>query len=127
MTTQQKTIQTPLAKLQHKKELIRLESTIQQQKLDQHLSYMKDNAGSLALSGLSSMLFSGSKSSSPKEEKKQPLLSTTASLPLGILKSLSYGKGLVPIVLEIAQPFLITWGLKTVKNLITGIFSKKKK
>ena len=126
MDPQQKTIQTPLTKLQHRKELIRLESDLQIQKLDQHLSYFKENAGSLALSGISSLLFSGSKTSS-KEGKEQQSLPIQSTHPLGILNYLSLGKGLIPVALEIAQPFLITWGLKSVKKLITGIFSKKKK
>ena len=126
MTTQQKTILTPLAKLQRKKEMIRLESDLQIQKLDQHLSYIKENAGSLALSGISSMLFSSSKTSS-KEANVQQSLPVHSTHPLGILNYLSFGKELLPVALEIAQPFLITWGLKTVKKLVTGIFSKKKK
>lgn len=127
MNPQQKTRQTPLAKLQHRKELVRLESDLQIQKLDQHLSYMKENAGSLALSGISSLLFSGSKTPSKEGKEQQQSIPTQSAHPLGILNYLSLGKGLLPVALEIVQPLLITWGLKTVRKLITGIFSKKKK
>ncbi|MDR0348154.1 MAG: hypothetical protein LBH90_01510 [Tannerella sp.] len=126
MTLQQQPIQTPLAKLQHKKESVRRESELQIQKLEQHLLYVKENAGSLVLSGISSLLLPGSKTS-PKKGKVQQSLPAQATHPFGLLNYLSLGKEMLPVALEIAQPFLITWGLKTVKKLITRIFFKKKK
>lgn len=127
MTFQQNTKLTPLLKLQHRKELIQQESDIQMQKLNEHFSYIKENAGSLALSGISSMLFSGSKTTSSNKDEEQPALAVHSDSPLSFLNHLSLAKGLFPVVLEIAQPFLITWGFKTVRKLITGLFSKKKK
>lgn len=122
--------QTPLAKLRNKKEWVRLESREKEEKLNEHLSYLKENAGSLALSGLSSLIFSGSKSDQKENSSKQYSVTTKSKelfSPLSLLSSFSSGKGILPVALEIAQPFLITWGFKAVKNLLKRAFTKKRK
>lgn len=119
--------QTPLAKLQNKKEWIRLESREKEAKLNEHFSYMKENSNSLVLSGLSSLLFPGIKNTQKENNSKHSIITKPKELfsPLSLLSSLSGGKGILPIALEIAQPFLITWGLSMTKKLIKKVFTKK--
>lgn len=121
--------QTPLAKLQNKKEWIRLESHEKEEKLNNHFSYMKDNSGILVLSGLSSLFFPRTNNSQKEDSNKHSVTTKPKELfsPLSLLSSFSGGKGILPIALEIAQPFLITWGLTAAKKLLKKAFTKKKK
>ncbi|MDR2918741.1 MAG: hypothetical protein LBV72_05185 [Tannerella sp.] len=121
--------QTPLAQLQNKKEWIRLESREKEAKLNEHLSYMKENSDSLVLSGLSSLFFPRINNSRKENGDKHSITTKPKELfsPLSLLSTISGGKGILPIALEIAQPFLITWGLSAAKKLLKRAFTKKKK
>ena len=121
--------QTPLAKLQNKKEWIRLESREKEEKLNQHFSYMKDNSGILILSGLSSLFFPKTSNSQKEDSSNHSVTTKPKELfsPLSLLSFFSGGKGILPIALEIAQPFLITWGLTAAKKLLKKAFTKKRK
>lgn len=122
--------QTPLAQLQNKKEWIRLESREKEAKLNQHFSYMKENSDSLVLSGLSSLFFPRINNTRKEDNNKHSVTTKPKELfsPLSLLSTLSGGgKGILPIVLEIAQPFLITWGISAAKKLFKKAFTKKKK
>ena len=123
------TQQTPLAILQHKKACISQESLLQEQKLNEHLSYLKENAVSLTFSGLSSLLFSSPSKTPQNENSSQQALTKTNEVKplLSLVDYLSLGKGLLPVAWEIAQPFVITWGLKSVRKILTNAFFKKKK
>ena len=121
------TQQTPLAILQHKKACISQESLLQEQKLNEHLSYLRENAVSLTLSGLSSFLFSSPSKKIPQNNSEQGLIEANEAKPLSLIDYFSLGKGLLPVAWEIAQPFVITWGLKSVRKILTNAFFKKKK
>lgn len=62
--------QTPLSKLQADKQRLHLLCRIQEQKLNEEVLYMRENAGRLLFSGISA-LFSTS-GSSKSEKKKRP-------------------------------------------------------
>ncbi len=120
----QQTIQTPLAKLLADKERIRQQSRLQEQKLNESISYLQDNAGSLLLSGLSSLFLSGS---TPAKKNKALMLpghssqATITPIPsFGLADFWSLGKMMIPVVWEIAQPLLITWCIRKVKKVFTG-------
>lgn len=118
--------QTPLVKLQHRKDRIRLESCEKERKLNDHFSYMRKNAGGLAFAGLSSLLSSRSKKAQRGNNNTYAISVKELFSPLNLLSTFSAGKGLLPVAFEIAQPFLITWGFKIVRKLVRNTFAKKK-
>lgn len=121
--------QTPLSKLQTERQRLRLLCRIQEQKLNEEVLYMRENAGRLLLSGISA-LFSTS-GSSKSEKKKAAALSPVPSVAsLSSLRPtdlLSLGTGLIPYAWELAQPLLIAWGIRRAKKWIGNLFSSKRK
>ena len=68
--------QTPLSKLQADKQCLHLLCRIQEQKLNEEVLYMRENAGRLLFSGISALF---STSGSSKSEKKKNVLSPASS------------------------------------------------
>ena len=105
--------QTPLEKLISDKERIQRQCKRQEQKLNEDFSYIQENAGSLLLSGLSSLLFPSNKSTTKTNDKN--------TAPVSI------AKGMIPIAWDLAQPFIMTWGIKKAKKWFSNLLFKKKK
>ena len=102
--------QTPLEKLISDKERIQRQCKRQEQKLNEDFSYIQENAGSLLLSGLSSLLFPSNKSTTKTNDKNTaPVTAGQPSIALGISDYLSIAKGMIPIAWDLAQPFIMTW------------------
>lgn len=83
---------TPLEKLISDKERIRKQCVIQEQKLNDDFSYIQENAGSLLISGFTTLLFPNTKSK--KTESTET--ATTASqpvTPIGFSDYLSIAQG----------------------------------
>ena len=118
--------QTPLEKLISDKRRIKRQCIIQKQKLNDDFSYIQEHAGSLLLSGVTSLLFPNSKS-----EKKEsiPTVSTseTPLSSIGISDYLHIAQGIFPLVWDVARPLLFTWGIRKAQSLFTGLLFKKKK
>ena len=119
----QPTKQTPFEKLLAEKERIRQQSQKQEQKLNEGLSYLQDNAGSLLLSGVSALLFSGSATAKknkalPASEHSQAVHAPTTSL--GLADFLPIGKMMIPVLWELAQPLIITWCIRRLKKAFSG-------
>lgn len=121
---------TPLEKLISDKQRIQEQCKVQEQKLNQDFSYIQENAGSLLLSGLSSLLFPANKSTTKTNTNEQTSASSTTGQPLislGVGDYLSVAKGLLPLAWDLAQPFIMTWGIKKAKKLVTNLLFRKKK
>lgn len=103
--------QTPLEKLISDKERIQRQCKRQEQKLNEDFSYIQENAGSLLLSGLSSLLFPSNKSTTKTNDKNTAPV--TAGQP--------------SIAWDLAQPFIMTWGIKKAKKWFSNLLFKKKK
>ena len=120
--------QTPLEKLISDKERIQRQCKRQEQKLNEDFSYIQENAGSLLLSGLSSLLFPSNKSTTKTNDKNTaPVTAGQPSIALGISDYLSIAKGMIPIAWDLAQPFIMTWGIKKAKKWFSNLLFKKKK
>lgn len=120
--------QTPLEKLISDRRRIQHECTIQEQKLNADISYMQENAGTLLLSGVSSLLFPNTKAKSKGTESKQPVqTSEVPSLSLGFADYLSVAQGLLPVAWDVARPLLTAWGVQKVQRWILRKLFKKKK
>ena len=120
--------QTPLEKLISDRRRIRQECVIQEQKLNNDFSYIQENAGSLLLSGVSTLLFPNTKAKSKGTENNSPAQATeTPSLSLGISDYLSVAQGLLPAAWDVARPLLTAWGIQKVQRwIIKKLFKKKK-
>ena len=117
---------TPLEKLISDKERIRKQCVIQEQKLNDDFSYIQENAGSLLISGFTTLLFPNTKSK--KTESTET--ATTASQPvppIGFSDYLSIAQGLLPVAWDVVRPFLLTWGIRKAQSWFTNILFKKKK
>jgi hypothetical protein len=118
----QQTNPTPLEKLQVEKERVRHLLQQQEHKLNEDLSYLQENAGVVLLSGLTSFLFPGSKGSKkkalPADKQSQAVQAPMASY--GFADFLSIGKMMIPVLWEIMQPLIITWGIRKLKTAFAG-------
>lgn len=117
---------TPLEKLISDKERIRKQCVIQEQKLNDDFSYIQENAGSLLISGFTTLLFPNTKSK--KTESTET--ATTASqpvTPIGFSEYLSIAQGLLPVAWDVVRPFLLTWGIRKAQSWFTNLLFKKKK
>lgn len=117
---------TPLEKLISDKERIRKQCVIQEQKLNDNFSYIQENAGSLLISGFTTLLFPNTKSK--KTESTET--ATTASqpvTPIGFSDYLSIAQGLLPVAWDVVRPFLLTWGIRKAQSWFTNLLFKKKK
>ena len=117
---------TPLEKLISDKERIRKQCVIQEQKLNDDFSYIQENAGSLLISGFTTLLFPNTKSK--KTESTET--ATTASqpvTPIGFSGYLSIAQGLLPVAWDVVRPFLLTWGIRKAQSWFTNLLFKKKK
>ncbi len=117
---------SPLEKLISDKERIRKQCVIQEQKLNDDFSYIQENAGSLLISGFTTLLFPNSKSK--KTESTET--ATTASqpvTPIGFSDYLSIAQGLLPVAWDVVRPFLLTWGIRKAQSWFTNLLFKKKK
>ncbi|MDR2232349.1 MAG: hypothetical protein LBE56_04400 [Tannerella sp.] len=105
------------------KEQIRQQCIRQEQKLNKEYAYFQENAGSLLISGLSSLVFSGfgeSKKHQKAVDSGQNLAAKTPAVPLGLSDYLKVGKMMIPTIWEIAQPVIIAWGIRKIKSFFTG-------
>ena len=90
--------QTPLEKLISERRRIQQECMVQEQKLNADFSYIQENAGTLLLSGLSTLLLPNTKAKSKETENSQPAqVSDVPSMSLGLADYLSVAQGLLPV------------------------------
>ena len=126
--------QTPLEKLLADK--CRIQKSCQQKEthINETFIYIQENASSLLLSGLTSLLFS----KTPKEHEGTTNSTITnrtdgqlkAGNPtLNISDFFSVGKALLPVAWNFIQPIAIGWCVRNIKKRITNLFfgSKKQK
>lgn len=122
--------QTPLEKLQAEKSRLTKACETQEHKLNEHFMYIQENAGSLLLSGLSSILFSSSsnkgKGKSQDTGNAGNKEAVATPINLGVGDYFSIAKGLVPLLWDIAQPIVASWGIKQVRKWVANKLFKKK-
>mgnify|MGYP000178748542 CR=1 FL=1 len=120
--------QTPLEKLISDKERIQRQCKRQEQKLNEDFSYIQENAGSLLLSGLS-LSFPEQLTSTDKNKRQEHSSRngwTTLHRFRGSPDYLSIAKGMIPIAWDLAQPFIMTWGIKKAKKWFSNLLIQEK-
>lgn len=115
---------TPLEKLIFEREQITKQCRKQEEKLNGHVVYLQQNAGSLLLSGLSSLLFPKTSAVPVKSATVQPS-SGNQTMTLGISDYLSIAKEMMPVLWDVAKPLLVSWGVKKARTVFLGFFRKK--
>lgn len=127
-TTNQPPQWTPLERLLHEKRRVNEECELRKLKLNADCAYIQAHASGLLFAGLSSLLFP---STSKRQATEKDRVKTGAVVPgAGALEwsdLLLVGKGLLPVVWEIAQPMLVAWGIRKAKKWFFGLFFSKKK
>jgi len=119
---------TPIEKLTSNKARIKYESKIVQNRMSGNFQYLQKNAGKLAIHGVTSAILPNHKSSGSGSSHSSGLPSTLMNMALGGASTYLGAKtGLLPMAIKVAQPLLLTWGIKGAKNLIGKLFSRKNK
>ena len=122
---------SPIEILQAEKNVIEEKCRVQKKKLDDDFVYIKDNASSLLLSGVSTLLFPP-KNASTKAGNQLAITSdadsqnTTKSSILSVSDYFTIVKSLLPVAWEVIQPIIIAWGIKKAKSMLSGLFAEKK-
>lgn len=119
---------TPLEILISNRQQLQAKCEKQKQLLNEDFTYIQENAGSLLLSGVSSLLFPPSKGKNANAETKQTKQTTgVPAVSLGLSDYFSVAQSLVPVAWDVVRPLLTAWGLKKVQTwAIKKLFSKKK-
>ena len=87
----------------------------------------EENAGSCCYPDYH-FLFPSNKSTTKTNDKNTaPVTAGQPSIALGISDYLSIAKGMIPIAWDLAQPFIMTWGIKKAKKWFSNLLFKKKK
>jgi hypothetical protein len=119
---------TPLTNLLARKKYLQQQSLRQEQKLNDAFSYIQENTASLLLTGVSSLLFPKAHSGSKANTSAQELITQKpAAVPFGWPEYLSVGKILVPLLWEMAQQMIISWGVRKTVQWVGRVFTRKGK
>jgi len=122
---------TPIEKLHAEKNGIEEKCRIQEKKLDDDFVYIKDNASSLILSGISTLLFPPKNTTKENGQQLAPSAETAGrnmskSPALTLADYIAITKSMLPVVWGVLQPIIITWGIRKAKSVLSGLFSGKR-
>lgn len=113
---------TPLEQLRERKQSIKRETDIQTHKINDELKYLHENAGRLIIASAASALLPGKTKRNPSSNQQTSI----ANPAIGDVTNVLGNSGLFSAAFKMAQPFLLTWGIKGAKKLISKIFFKQK-
>lgn len=113
-----KTGQTPLEALQARKRQLRFDAQIQEDKIGANIKYMQYNGTRLILHSVAAALIPGKSTTTNHPSGSSTQSSGLADLAIGGVSAFMKGnKGILPMLWGIAQPFVLTWGIKGIKKL----------
>lgn len=117
---------TPLERLLHEKRRVTEECELRKIKLNADCAYIQAHAGSLLLSGLSALLFFGGNKKQEAKASDNQSATAAPAMPWGWGDLLAVGKSLLPVAWEVAQPIIMTWGIKKVRKWFSRLLFPKK-
>ena len=122
---------TPIEKLLADKNILKEKCRTQEKKLNDDFTYIRDNATSLLLSGVSALIFPPKNTPKTTSDKQLSITSgtennNTSKSQLSISEYFTIAKSLLPVAWEIVQPIIIAWGIKKAKSFFLGLFTEKK-
>ena len=100
---------TPLEILKAEQKRVRESCRLQEEQLNEDFRFIHRHSGKLLFSGISSLFFSGGKKEIPNEDTEErgaPVLGA-------MLKDLS------PMLLEVAAPIVLRWGMGRIGKLFS--------
>lgn len=120
--------QTPLERLLSDKGRIQHQCKQQEEKLNADFTYIQENAADLLLSGLSSLLFHGGKSTpQTTQEESSAVQNASSPVTLELSDYLTMAKGMIPIAWDFVRPIIVSWGIGKAKRWIASRLFKRKK
>ena len=121
---------TPIEQLLAAKHHVEIQCNIQEKKLHDDFDYIHQNATSLIISGLTTLLFTSGQTKKKPEAQVAALVNDDQPSQNNHLLSLSnffvFAQKMLPYVWEVVQPLLIQWGINKAKSLLIRLFTKKK-
>ena len=120
---------TPIEQLLADKNDVEARCNLQAQKVLNDFTYIRSNASSLVLSGLSSLLFSHGQTNKKPETQAVAFINENRPAQdslFSVSNIFVVAKSMAPILWDIAKPLLIKWGVNKAKSVLAGLFVKKK-
>lgn len=106
---------TPLQILSYEKKRLTIRCDEQEQRINQHLSYIHQHAGRFLIAGMNSLFFPSTANIKSREQVTED---NTLNTYLHVLKDL------VPTIWEMVRPLLISWGFSKMRNSIKLLLKK---
>jgi len=121
---------TPLEKLLADKNELEVKCNIREKQLYADFEFIRDNAHSIFLSGLSSLLFAYGRAKKKSIKQSLALANDNQSLqnnrPYSPSSWLSVVNAFTPMLWDFVKPLIINWGVNKAKNYLIALFSAKK-
>jgi hypothetical protein len=121
---------SPIEQLFADKIDIKEKCKIQEQKINADFIYIRNHAGGLLLSGISSLIFPSKdthvKSADKLSASTYKNSDKSKNNRFSIFDYPAITKSILPLVWDILQPMAITWGLNKFKSIITKFLLRKK-
>jgi hypothetical protein len=119
--------QSAIEKLLYDKAQLETLIKLREENLVRDFTHIRDNSSNLIITGFMSLLFPSDKAKTNQLSPEENARKTRSDKHPALFDYMAVGKEFMPIIWEIVKPFVLTWGINKAKDLIAGIFTKKKK
>lgn len=116
-----KTEQSPLEKLHARQQQLRLDAHAQEEKIGAGIKYIQRNGTRLVIRSVASAILQGNPEAQGNRSEASARYSTgiTDLVAGGLSAVMRERKGILPVVWKFVQPFVLTWGIKAIKRLLS--------
>ena len=118
---------TPTDKLLADKIDLEEKCRLQEKKLNEDFNFIKDNATSLILSGISTLLFPSKTDQQTTPTSTYGVKNAAKNPAISVSDYIAIARNLFPVAWGLIQPIIITWGLKKTKSYIFSFFSSRQR
>ena len=108
---------TPIQILTCEKQKLMKQCDQQEQLIGEHITYIQQNAGSLIIKGVNSIMF-------PKNTPQKQSSSSLHNEDNGLNGYLDQIKGYVPMLWGVVRPILISWGMNKFRRSLITLLKK---
>ena len=108
---------TPIQVLTCEKQRLIRRCDQQEQLVGEHLNYIQQNAGSLIIHGVKSILF-------PPIPLSKSSPTSYQNTNIGLDSYLSQIKGYMPLLWEVTRPLLVSWGINKFRRNLKTLLGK---
>ncbi|MDR2968444.1 MAG: hypothetical protein LBV32_02425 [Tannerellaceae bacterium] len=116
-----KTEQSPLEKLHAEQQQLRIDAHAQEEKIGADIKYIQSNGTRLLIRSVTSAILQGLPVTQSNRSDASARYSTgiTGLVAGGLSAVMKERKGILPVAWKLVQPFVLTWGIKAVKRLLS--------